>query len=213
MSSIILYNYYRSSTSYRTRIALNLKGVDYEYVAVNLLKNEQKEAAYLALNPSGGVPSLVVDGQVLTQAHAIMEYLEERWPEPALLPHNLEDRAKIRALCQVIACDIHPINNTGVQYYLTTTLGHSEAQKMAWIQHWQAKGLAAFEAMVKPMAGTYCYGDQLSMADVALIPQLFNARRFECDLVSYPTLLKIEAACLALPAFEKAHPSQQPDAV
>ncbi len=210
---ITLYNYYRSSTSYRTRIALNIKGVAYDVVAVNLLKNEHKHADYLVLNPSGGVPALKVGEQVLTQAHAILEYLEERWPQPPLLPKNLEARANIRALCQIIACDIHPVNNTSVQHYLTETLGHSETEKMAWIAHWQAKGLAAFEAMIKPIAGTYCYGDQLTMADVSLIPQLFNARRFECDLAPYPTLLRIEAACLALPAFEKAHPMHQPDAI
>lgn len=213
MTKPILYNYYRSSTSYRTRIALHIKGIDYDYVAVNLVKNEHKENAYRAINPSQGVPALVVDGQVLTQAHAIMEYIEERWPQPPLLPENLEVRAQIRALCQIVACDIHPINNTGVQHYLTATLGLSEAEKMSWIQHWQAKGLAAFEAFVKPIAGTYCYGDELSMADVSLIPQLFNARRFECDLAPYPSLLRIEAACLALPAFEKAHPAKQSDAV
>jgi maleylacetoacetate isomerase len=209
-----LYGYYRSSAAYRVRIALNLKALDYEPVSVHLLRGEQSSSAYRALNPQGRVPALVDGERVLTQSLAIVEYLDERFPAPPLLPATPAERSRVRALAQIVACDTHPVNNLSVLNYLTGTLGIDEAQKQEWIRHWIARGLRSFEDMlaVDPTDGAFCHGTRPTLADCCLIPQLFNARRFGCPLDDFPTLLRIEAACAALPAFQCAAPERQPDA-
>jgi len=211
-----LYNYFRSSASYRVRIALNLKGLDYEYVSVHLTRNggEQFADAYRALNPQALVPVLHDGDRVLTQSLAIIEYLDETRPEPPLLPKTPAERARVRALAQTVACEIHPLNNLRVLRYLTDTLGVSEETKNKWYQHWVGLGLQAIETQLatSPYTGKFCHGDTPTLADCCLVPQLFNARRFKCDLSGFPTLLRIEQNCNALPAFQRAAPERQPDA-
>lgn len=211
-----LYTYFRSSAAYRVRIALNLKGLPYEAVPVHLLRNggEQRQADYLALNPAGLVPALEDSGAVLTQSLAIIEYLDETHSEPALLPGDALNRARIRALAQTIACDIHPINNLRVLQYLDRELGMTEAQKKAWYRHWVEEGLGAVEAMLtrEPRSGRFCFGNTPTLADLCLVPQVFNARRFHCSTAHIPTVLRIVEACEALDAFRLAAPDQQPDA-
>lgn len=209
-----LYNYWRASSPFRVRIALNLKGLDWEHVGVHLLRGEHRSAEYRRLNPLGLVPALVDGDLTLTQSLAIIEYLDERYPQPPLLPATSAERARVRALAMIVACEIHPLNNPRVLSYLTGTLGVTEAQKLAWYRHWVAEGLAAFEAEVAghPATGAFCHGDSPTLADVCLVPQLANGRRYECDLAPYPALLAIEARCLALPAFQAALPERQPDA-
>jgi len=212
---MILYNYFRSSASFRVRIALNLKGLAYEYRAVHLNRHggEQFTPEYRALNPQALVPVLEHEGRRFTQSLAILEYLEELQPSPPLLPRASEERARVRALCLVVACEIHPLNNLRVLNYVTGTLGASGEQKLAWYRHWNALGLETLEAEIakSPWSGSFCHGDSPSMADCCLIPQLFNARRFDCDLSPYPRLVDIEKNCLALPAFSAALPERQPD--
>lgn len=218
-----LYGYFRSSASYRVRIALNLKGLDYESVAVHLVKNggEQLSDSFRALNPEALVPALVdiadeVDGGevALSQSLAIIEYLEEKYPEAALLPAKLADRAHVRALALAIACEVHPLNNLRVLKYLTGTLGISEEQKNAWYQHWCGTGLAALESKLAadPRTGKFCVGDTPTLADCCLVPQIYNAQRFKCDLSAMPHLLRIHQNCMELDAFIKASPENQPDA-
>ncbi|MBN9357233.1 maleylacetoacetate isomerase [Herbaspirillum huttiense] len=211
-----LYSYFRSSASYRVRIALNLKGVPYETAAVHLLNQggEQLLPAFTQLNPHALVPVLADQGKLLTQSMAMLEYLEERYPTPSLLPGDAFARAHIRELSLAIACEIHPLNNLRVLRYLKHALAVDEAQKTAWIQHWIKLGFTALEQQLAAdtTRGHFCVGDAPTMADCFLIPQIFNARRFEVDMAPYPTLCAIEAACNALPAFEQAHPAQQPDA-
>lgn len=210
-----LYGYYRSSTSYRVRIALNLKGLDYRQQPVNLLQGEHREGPYRQLNPQGLVPVLETDeGERLTQSLAICEYLEERYPEPPLLPANAVDRARVRALVGLLAIEIHPINNLRVLKYLTGELGIDEDTKLGWYRHWIAEGFDALEAMLAgdPRTGRYCHGDQPGLADACLVPQVYNAQRFDCPLESYPTIRRIHDACQDLPAFARAHPAEQPDA-
>ena len=211
-----LYGYFRSSAAYRVRIALNLKGLAHETVAVHLLRDggEQHQPAYRALNPQGLVPSLATDGAVLTQSLAIIEYLEEIRPEPRLLPGTPLDRARIRALALAVAADLHPLNNLRVLAYLRDALGQTEEGVGRWYRHWIAIGLTALEAMVAGdrRTGAFCQGDQPTLADVCLVPQLANARRFAADLAGYPTLVAIDARCRALPAFRAAAPEAQPDA-
>ncbi|PML76863.1 maleylacetoacetate isomerase [Enterovibrio norvegicus] len=201
-----LYDYNKSSASYRVRIALNLKGLSYQTQVVSLLDGDQKGDAYLALNPTGLVPSLVDNGQVLTQSLAIIEYLEETYPSPSLLPADRSMRAKCRALAYDIACDIHPLNNLRVLKHLTGPLGHSEDEKLDWYLHWLREGLGALEKTLQHSQTAFCCDDIPTLADICLVPQLFNARRFALDLTPYPTLKEIEQRCQALPAFDSAHP-------
>ncbi len=211
-NGLTLYSYFRSSASYRVRIALGLKGLAAEIIPVNLLKGEHNAPAYRAVNAQGLVPSLVLkDGTVLTQSLAIMEYLDDAFHAPALLPKDALGKARMRALAQIIACDIAPLGNSGTQAYLTEVLGVSEPQKLAWLRHWICKGLAAFEAQLTH-AGEFCMGDAPGMADCCLVPQVYNARRFGCDLSPFPTIVRIDEACAGLKAFQNAHPARQPDA-
>lgn len=211
-----LYHYFRSSASYRVRIALNLKGLPCELSPVHLLKQggEQLQAAFRAINPDGLVPALNDDGHIITQSLAIIEYLDETHPAPALLPGNAFDRAWVRALALQIACDIHPLNNLRVQRYLSNELKISDEGKSGWIAHWHEQGLLALEQTLARDArvGTFCYGEQPTLADCCLVPQIYNAQRFKSDLSAMPTLMRINQACLALPAFAQAAPEAQPDA-
>jgi maleylacetoacetate isomerase len=215
-----LYNYYRSSASYRVRIALNLKGLDYEQVAVHLVKDggQQLLPSYRAIHADALVPALVDDENgtthTLTQSLAIIEYIDEVHPQPPLLASNAVDRAYVRGLALSVACDIHPLNNLRVLRYLTGELKVNDEQKDTWYRHWCEQGLQALETTLArdTRVGKCCYGDTPTMADCCLIPQLYNARRFNCDLSSMPTLLRIEQYCLSLDAFVKASPEKQPDA-
>jgi len=210
-----LYDYFRSSAAYRVRIALNLKGLAPERASVHLRRGSQRDDDYLALNPQGLVPTLVADnGDVMTQSLAIIEWLDETSPEPPLLPADAAGRARVRSLALAIACDIHPLNNLRVLNYLTGTLGATEAQKNGWCRYWCDVGLEAIETQLarEQATGTFCHGGAPTLADICLVPQLANARRVDLDLAPYPTLLRIEAACAALPAFANAAPLRQPDA-
>lgn len=209
-----LYGYWRSSAAYRVRIALNFKGLEAQQHFVNLREGEQKSDAYRRMNALGRVPTLVDDGQVFTQSLAILEYLEERYPEPPLLPDDVAERARVRALAQVVACDMHPVNNFNILKYLEIELKVNSNEKLVWYRHWIATGFTALEAMLADDArtGRYCHGDTPGMADLCLVPQMYNARRFECDLSAYPTLVRIDAACVELDAFRQAAPEAQPDA-
>lgn len=214
--TIQLYSYFRSSASYRVRIALHLKGQSYDTVPVHLLNNggEQFAPEFSAKNPQSLVPVMEQDGRYITQSLAILEYLEERFPTPPLLPSDLLDRAQVRQIALAISCDIHPLNNLRVLRMLKQDLGLGEDVKQQWIQHWIRLGFSALETQLaaSPQRGRFCFGDAPGMADCCLIPQIFNARRFDVDMTPYPTLTAIEAACNALPAFQLAQPSAQPDA-
>lgn len=208
-----LYSYYRSSAAYRIRIALNLKGLDYEYAAVNLLAKDQKSDAYLTQNPQGLVPALQLnDDTVLQQTMAILEYLEETYPEPALLPGKPLDRAAVRSMAQHIACDIHPLNNMSVLNYLRDNLDADDAQISSWYTQWVHRGFSALETQLTGNSGEVCFGDTPTLVDVMLVPQMYNARRFKVPLEDFPTLRRINAALEALPAFASAHPDRAPDA-
>ncbi|MBV9931526.1 MAG: maleylacetoacetate isomerase [Alphaproteobacteria bacterium] len=206
MSKPLLYDYFRSSACYRVRIALNLKRIDYETVAVNLLDGAQRDAAYRARNPQGLVPLLVIDGHSLGQSLAICDYLDATRPDPPLVPADPADRAHVLALALTVACDIHPINNLRVLKYLAGSLAQAQAAREAWSRHWIGEGLAALEALAAPRAGAFLFGDVPTLADLCLVPQLYNARRVAAPLDAYPTLLGAEAAATALPAFAAAHP-------
>jgi maleylpyruvate isomerase len=210
-----LFTYFRSSAAYRVRIALNLKGLPYEAAPIHLLRNggEQLASDYRAVNPAGLVPALQDEGATLTQSLAIIEYLDETQPQVPLLPADALGRARVRALSMAIACDIHPIANLRVLKYLTGTLGVSEEAKNEWFRHWVKEGLAALETQLArdPQTGRFCHGDTPTLADCCLVPQVFNAQRFNIDMVAYPTIMRINAVCCELPAFAAAHPSQQPD--
>ncbi len=208
-----LHSYFRSSAAYRVRIALNLKGLVPELAFVHLRKGEQRQPPYADLNPERLVPALEVDGQILTQSLAIVEYLDEIHPSPPLLPADPLGRARVRALAQMVACDIHPIDNLRVLNHLKT-MGHSQDAVDDWYRHWIAVGLTALETRLggDPRTGRFCHGDAPGLADLVLVPQLYNARRFGCPLDAYPTLRRIDAACCALPAFAAAAPENQPDA-
>lgn len=209
-----LYTFFRSSTSYRLRIAMAFKGLDYTPHYVSLPKMEHRNEDYLALNPQGLVPALVDGGTVYTQSLAIMEYLEEQYPAPPFLPVAIPERAYVRALAQVIGCDIHPLNNVRVLKYLQGRWEFTDAERDEWYRHWIAQGLAGFEAMLARTgrSGRFCLGDTPGMADICLVPQIFNAQRFNCDLSAYPVTLKIFEACMTLPVFEKTQPKYQADA-
>lgn len=204
MTRLVLHDYFRSSASFRVRIALNMKGLDYERVEVSLIAGEQKSDAYLELNAQGLVPMLVVDGEPMIQSLAIIDWIDRTWPEPRLIPDDPMPRAIALAQAQVIASDIHPLNNLRVLKYLTRDLGLNEQTKERWIATWIAQGFDALEAMAGD--GAYLGGDAPGIADCCLVPQMFNARRFEVPLDAYPRLLSIEAACMELDAFRRAHP-------
>jgi len=209
-----LYSYFRSSAAYRVRIALALKGLVYEYVPVHLIKGEQRADGYRALNAQALVPTLVDEQRIFTQSLAIIEYLDERHPQPPLLPDTAAERARVRAIALSIACDIHPLNNTRVLQYLERTLGASEEAKSAWYRHWVELGLSALETQLAgdPATGTFCHGEKTSLADICLVPQLANARRYDIPLDAYPTLARIDSNCRALAAFAQSAPERQPDA-
>lgn len=214
--ALTLYSYWRSSAAYRVRIALNLKGLDYAIQPVHLVRDggEQHADSYREMNPQQLVPTLLHGQRRITQSLAIMEYLDECWPEPALLPGDAWGRARVRALSQLVACDIHPLNNLRVLQYLKREQGIEQDAIDAWVLHWMREGFTALEAMLDASAetGVFCHGEFPTMADCCLIPQLYNARRFGLDLAAYPELTRIEANALALPAFDAARPEKQPDA-
>jgi len=208
MPKPILYDYHRSSACYRVRIALNLKGVDYQPVPVNLLDGEQKAEEYRARNPQGFVPTLEADGERLTQSLAIIDWLEARHPEPALFPAEAGARSHVLAMALAVACDIHPLNNLRVLKYLSGPLAQPQEARDSWYRHWVAEGLAALEAMAAPRAGRFLFGDAPTLADVCLVPQMFNARRFDVPLDSFPTLARADAEANQLEAFAAAHPDR-----
>ncbi len=214
MSDLILHNYFRSTTSVRVRVALNLKGLDYDYMPYPLLEKAHKRKSYLRLNPQGLVPALEIkDKAVLSQSLAILEYLEEIRPEPALLPQEPLARARVRALAQIIAVDIHPLGNLRVLQYLATEFGADEAAKTRWFRTWAAAGMAALEARLgEAETGTFCHGDRPSLADICLYAQMFNNQRFGLDMHPYPKIMRIHERCAQIPAFAKAAPMAQPDA-
>jgi maleylacetoacetate isomerase len=215
-SDFALYGYFRSSAAFRVRIALNLKSLAADLRFVHLLKDggQQHADAYKAVNPQELIPTLVHDGQAIGQSLAIIEYLDEVVPEPALLPHDPAARARVRQIALAIACDIHPLNNLRVLQYLRHRLGADDAARADWQHHWMATGFSALEAMLAQDAGAgrFCHGAAPSLADVCLIPQMANARRIDMDLSPYPTLRRIEEAAFSLPAFTAARPENQPDA-
>lgn len=214
-SSLLLYSYWRSSASYRVRMALNLKGLEYEIRPVHLVRDggEQFSTAYSALNPQQLVPTLVDGDQVITQSMAMLEYLEERHPEPALLPADPAGRARVRALAQLIACEIHPLNNLRVLKYLGGPAGLDENARQAWYRHWVENGLAAVEKLLDhSQTGRFCHGDEPGLADCCLLPQVYNAHRFACDLEPMPRIRRICEELSTLPAVRQAMPENQPDA-
>ena len=208
-----VYTYFRSSAAYRLRIALNLKGLSGDMVSIHLQKDggQHRKPEYRAINPQMRVPSLKLDsGEVLTQSLAIIEYLDEVDPQPPLLPRDPVERAKVRALALAIACDIHPLNNLASLRYLKNVLGQEQSKIDAWYHHWILEGFEALETMVRP--GPYAFGSEVTLADVCLVPQIYNARRLKVPLDRFPKLVAIDAACAKLPAFEQARPESQPDA-
>jgi maleylacetoacetate isomerase len=210
-----LYGYFRSSAAYRVRIALNLKGLSYETIPIHLQKEggQNLKPPYRAVNPQGKVPALAVPGGPLIQSLAIIEYLDEIHPIPPLLPDNPLDRAKVRAFAQVIACDIHPLNNVAPLRYLKNKLGQEQAAIDAWYHHWIIDGFTALEAMVYPIrSGPYAFGAEVTLADICLVPQVANARRLKVPLDRFPKIVAVDAACAKLAAFEQARPENQPDA-
>jgi maleylacetoacetate isomerase len=209
MSRPILYDYFRSSACYRVRITLKLKNVDYETRPVDLRDDQQKSDEYLALNPQGLVPLLEIDGHRLTQSLAILNYLDIRYPNQPLIPASAADRAHVVALAMTIACDIHPLNNLRVLKYLKNELGRDQAEVDRWYAHWITEGLTALEAMATPQAGTFLFGNAPTGADVCLVPQLYNARRFNVPVEDYPTLLRAEESANKLDGFAAAHPDRQ----
>ncbi len=208
MTKPLLFDYFRSSAGYRVRIALNLKRIAYERVPVNLLKSEQREAEYRARNPQGLVPLLEHEGRRISQSLAIIDYLERLVPEPGLVPEDPVDRAHVLGMTLLIACDVHPLNNLRVLKYLTGPLEQEEAVKSRWIAHWVSEGFAALEAIAAERAGRFLFGDSPTLADICLVPQMFNARRFEVPLDDYPLLVRADAEANRLEAFAAAHPDR-----
>ena len=209
MARALLYDYFRSSASYRVRIALNLKGIDYEHRPISLVQSEQQAPSYRAPNPQGFVPMLEIDGHRLTQSLAIIVYLDQVHRDPPLMPADPAEGAHVRALAMAVACDIHPLNNLRVLKYLRGPLGVSEEAKDEWYRHWVAEGLAALEEMARPHAGAFLFGDAPTIADICLVPQLYNARRFSVPLTDYPTLRRADETASAHAAFAAAHPDRQ----
>lgn len=209
-----LYTYFRSSAAFRVRIALALKGVAAEHIPIHLRRGDQVARDYAAVNPQRFVPALDTGAAVLTQSLAIIEFLEETVPEPPFLPSSAEARARVRALAQIVACDIHPINNLKVMVYLRDVLQVGEEGSTAWSRHWIGEGFTAMERLLaeSPATGRFCHGDSPGLADICLVPQVFNASRVGCPLDAYPTICRINAACLELEAFSGARPDRQPDA-
>ena len=211
-----LYSYWRSSAAYRVRIGLNLKGLAYETVPVHLLRDggQQHAPDYAAQNPQELVPTLLHGGRIIRQSLAILEYLDELWPEPPLLPVEARDRAHVRGLAQLVACDMHPLNNLRVLQFFEREWSVPQSERDAWVRHWIESGFAAMERLLSEDAatGTYCHGELPGLADCCLVPQAYNARRFGVDMAAYPTIARIEGACLALPAFDAARPENQADA-
>lgn len=215
--SIKLYSYWRSSAAYRVRIALNLKQLDHEIIPVHLVNEggEQHREDYRALNPQASVPTLLDGSRVYRQSMAIIEYLDEAYPATvALLPSTARERARVRALAQVVACDIHPLNNLRVMQFLERDFSSPQVERQRWTQHWIVEGFRALEVMLDDNASTglYCDGDAPTLADLCLIPQVYNARRFDVDMAAFPVIARIEQQCLSLPAFDAARPENQPDA-
>ncbi|HEX2648353.1 MAG TPA: maleylacetoacetate isomerase [Burkholderiales bacterium] len=208
-----LYTYFRSSAAFRVRIALNLKGLAYDPAFVHLAKGEHRKPDYATVNPQALVPALEDAGRLLNQSLAIIEYLDESRPFPPLLPKEAFARARVRSLSLLVACEIHPLNNLRVLQHLKRALGQSEEQVNAWYRHWIADGLAKLEtALADPATGRFSHGDTPGMADCCLVPQVFNAQRYQCDTTAYPTIMRIHAECMKLEAFDRAQPGKQPDA-
>jgi maleylacetoacetate isomerase len=208
MARPLLHDYYRSSAAYRVRIALNLKGVDYDRHSVNLAEGAQNDAAYRILNPQGLVPMLEIGDLRLTQSLSIAVYLDQKYPDPPLVPRDPADGAHVRSLALAVACDIHPLNNLRVLKYLAGPLAASQDQRDAWYAHWVSDGLAALETIAAPRAGAFLFGDSPTLADVCLVPQLYNARRFAVPTDPYPTLRRADESASAHPAFSAAHPDR-----
>ena len=208
-----LYGYFRSSAAFRVRIALNLKQLDYDSAFIHLRRGDQSQPAFLGVNPQGLVPALEIDGQTLIQSLAILEYLDETHPEPPLLPPDAAGRARVRALAQIVACDIHPINNLRVLRYLHRPLGHNQTAIETWYNHWIDSGFRALEGLLAgdKRTGAFCHGDRPGLADIALVPQVVNAERYRLDVHPYPNITRIFATCMKLDAFAAAHPERQPD--
>lgn len=211
--NLILHGYWRSGTSYRTRIALNLKGLSYTQVPVNLLAGEQRDEAFRALNPQGLVPALIAGDRALTQSSAILEWLEECYPEPPLLPSEPDARAIVRAMAMTVACDIHPLNNLRVLKALKNDLAADDAARDAWVARWIAEGFSALEVMIARYGGRYAYGDRVTLADCHIVPQVYSAQRFNVSLDSYPALLRAAEEAGAVPEISAAHPDLQADAI
>jgi maleylacetoacetate isomerase len=209
---LILHSAWRATAPYRVRIGLNLKGLAYDYRPVDLLAGEQRGEAYRAINPQGLTPALIVDGRVMTQSLAILEWLEETWPEPAFLPADPADRAVVRAMAGIVACDIHPLNNTRVGAALAG-LNVSEADRLAWIRRWIVDGFSALEPMVARHGAGFSFGDAPGLADCCLVPQVYSARRFGVDMAPFPAIAAVAERAAGLAAFQAAHPDRQPDAV
>ena len=212
-NELTLYTYFRSSTSYRVRIALYLKGLPFTAKPVHLLEGggQQHTPEYRALNPAGEVPSLIHNGKVLSQSFAIIEYLDEVFPEPSLFPASPFDKAKVRQICEHINCGIHPIANLKVQQYLTKQLSHTEEQKNQWITHWIREGMDALEKLLLQTAGVFAYGNSLTAADIFIVPQVFSSKRFGVGLENYKTIQSVYERAMKIEAFNKAHPHVQPD--
>ena len=210
----VLYGYWRSSSSYRVRIALNLKGIDFQQVPVHLVRNggEQHQKAYKKINPLGLVPALVHDGQVVVQSLAICEYLEQAFPTPPLLPADKQGRARVRSIAQSISSEIQPMNNLAVMQYLKNEMGQTEQAVRKWYVYWVDRGFSAIESWLGSKdTGRFCHGDAPGLADCFLVPQVYNAERFNCDLEQYPRIMRITSSCRALPGFRAAAPEHQPD--